>query len=1115
MAGLCMASLQSAAQELTSNTEVSPRVIETRIKEIQAATDLDEEARTGLIENYRRALGYIETARSDAAKADAFAQARESAPEQTRVIRDQLEQAQADPAALMSDLAEDASAREIEQRLRKERANQAAVSAKLAGLEQQLAAEANRPRIVRQRLLEASSLAEKLAGDLTLSPPPDQSPQLTEARRWVLSTQASAANAEIRMLDQELLSQSMRIELLQAQRDRTARNLGRIEDRVLLLETLLLDQRRSETEQVIADSDVATFGEVAGHPVIQELAQKNLELSRKLQKLTSDLEKVEAATRDAASKLKDIQQGYQTARQRLEIAGLSQALGQVLHEQRRDLPDLRQYRRHARQRAKIIAETGLRDIQLDAERRALRDESGYIALLLAEVVDEERDALAEAVQQLVTSRRALLKNTIAANTEYLRALAELDFQENRLQATASEFDSYLVERLLWVRNRRVIGINTMVVLPAEVIDFLHPQPWLEAFRALTVQATQAPWLGFVFLISGILLWKTKALRKVLRATAKPVGKLAEDNFSVTVRAVGVSILLALPWPLLTLVAGWELSQSLDASDGAKAIGAGLIRVTRVLFFLRALKVLCVDGGLAEIHFNWPASVTRALRIQLDQLLLTFMLPGFVLITAITRDPADFGGELARISFVLATAGLVLFLVRLLQPKKGMLESIRRAKGYTREMSWLWLVLGTAIPVALAIAGMVGYLYSAITLMTLIMSSLWLVLGLVIVHELVARWLLVVGGRLQLKVALERREAARAARAKEREGIESGEDFLAPVEEPEVDVASIDADTRKLLNLALLAVGFIGLGGIWTSVLPALAILQEFTLWEFLDGAAGQQQLVPVTLADLLLALVYGFVIIMAVRTIPSLLEMILRQRGSVTPGSRLAFVTLVRYSIVLVGVSVVAGTIGFNWGKIQWLVAALGVGIGFGLQEIIANFICGLIILMERPIRVGDLVTVGDTSGTVTRLQIRATTVTNFNRQELLVPNKEFITGRVLNWSLSDEVIRLVVKVGVAYGSDMNKALELVREAVENHEAVLKDPSPLITFDEFGDNSLNITARCFIASLSKRRETVSDLNLAVNQKFNEAGIVIAFPQRDVHLDTTAPLDVRIQHDPAR
>ena len=267
------------------------------------------------------------------------------------------------------------------------------------------------------------------------------------------------------------------------------------------------------------------------------------------------------------------------------------------------------------------------------------------------------------------------------------------------------------------------------------------------------------------------------------------------------------------------------------------------------------------------------------------------------------------------------------------------------------MSWLWLVLGTAIPASFAIAALAGYVYSAITMMSLIMRSIWLIFALVVAHELAARWLLVISGRLQLKVALERRAAARAAREKEQDS--SGEELVMSVEEPEVDVASIDADTRKLLHLALLVTAFVGLAGIWSGVLPALGILQEITLWEYFDGADGRQELTAVTLADLLLALVYGVVTIIATRTVPSLLEAILRQRGSITPGTRLAYATLVRYSIVLVGVSLVASTVGFNWGKIQWLVAALGVGIGFGLQEIIANFISGLIILVERPIRIG------------------------------------------------------------------------------------------------------------------------------------------------------------------
>jgi len=1111
MAGLGIPSFQGSAQELISNTEVSEKIVQTRIEEVQAKSDLDDDVRQQLLESYRKTLEYIETERFNSAQADAFAQARESAPEEAFSIREQLDAAETQAEEVTLDLAADASAREVELRTQTERANQAAVSAKLAGLEQQLAAESNRPRIVRQILLEASEKAEQLANDLKLASPPGELPLFSEARRWAMSTQAAAANAEIRMLDQELLSQSARVDLMLVQRDMTARNLQRIEARVLLLVDALAERRRSETEQIIAESDTSVFGEAGDHPVIRDLAQRNLELSQQLQRLTNELEQAEAASRVAADNLKVIKQSFQTARQRLEIAGLSQTLGQVLHEQRRDLPNLRQYRRNTQERTEIIAEASLRDIRLEAEWRELQDSPKYIAVRLAEVPDEEREALVDPMRQLISGRRALLKSTITANSEYLRALAELDFQENQVQETAAEFDSYLVERLLWVRSKKAVGIKALIVLPGEVIEFLDPQPWIEAFRALITRATQAPWLGLAVLISGLLLWKTNALREALRATAKSVGNRVEDTFTTTARAAGITILMTLPWPLLSLTAGLELSLFLDATDGAKAIGAGLLRMTVGLFFLRVFRMVCISGGLAEAHFTWPASVIRALRVQLDQLLLTFLLPAFVLTVAYYNDPADFGGELARFAFVVATAGLVVFLVRLLRPANGIYEFLRRDHGYKKEMSWLWLVLGTAIPASFAIAALAGYVYSAITMMSLIMRSIWLIFALVVAHELAARWLLVISGRLQLKVALERRAAARAAREKERDS--SGEELVMSVEEPEVDVDSIDADTRKLLHLALLVTAFVGLAGIWSGALPALGILQEITLWEFLDGAVGEQELTAVTLADLLLALVYGVVTIIATRTVPSLLEAILRQRGSITPGTRLAYATLARYSIVLVGVSLVAGTVGFNWGKIQWLVAALGVGIGFGLQEIIANFISGLIILVERPIRIGDLVTVGDTSGTVTRLQIRATTVTNFDRQEMLVPNKEFITGRVLNWSLSDEVIRLVVKVGVAYGTDMKKALALVKEAVEANDLVLKDPSPLITFEEFGDNSLNITARCFIGSLSKRREAISDLNLAVNQKLNEAGIVIAFPQRDVHLDTTSPLDVRIRTEP--
>jgi len=155
-------------------------------------------------------------------------------------------------------------------------------------------------------------------------------------------------------------------------------------------------------------------------------------------------------------------------------------------------------------------------------------------------------------------------------------------------------------------------------------------------------------------------------------------------------------------------------------------------------------------------------------------------------------------------------------------------------------------------------------------------------------------------------------------------------------------------------------------------------------------------------------------------------------------------------------------------------------------------------------------VTVGDTNGVVTKIRIRATTIRNFDAQELLVPNKEFITGRLLNWSLTDSTTRLQVTVGIAYGSDVDTAMRLMEEVARDNDHVLDEPVPSVIFQSFGDSALIMILRCFIDSAEMRAITISRLNLAINKKFNKAGIVIAFPQRDLHIDTSRPLPVRIE-----
>ena len=273
---------------------------------------------------------------------------------------------------------------------------------------------------------------------------------------------------------------------------------------------------------------------------------------------------------------------------------------------------------------------------------------------------------------------------------------------------------------------------------------------------------------------------------------------------------------------------------------------------------------------------------------------------------------------------------------------------------------------------------------------------------------------------------------------------------------------------------------------------------------------GEAQVLPVTLASVGLALFYAVITVILAKQLPAVLEIILLKFSEMQAGSRYTVTTLTNYVIVTAGAVLVFQTIGADWSQLQWLVAALGVGIGFGLQEIVANFISGIIVLFERPIRIGDVITVGDTDGVVTRIRSRATTIRNWDGKELLVPNKEFITGRLLNWSLSDQTTRVILSVGIAYGSDVRRAMRLLEEAARENENVFDDPAPSVIFETFGDNSLGLLLRCFVDSADLRYPTISALNQAINDKFNAAGIVIAFPQRDLHLDTSRPLQVELR-----
>jgi small-conductance mechanosensitive channel len=216
----------------------------------------------------------------------------------------------------------------------------------------------------------------------------------------------------------------------------------------------------------------------------------------------------------------------------------------------------------------------------------------------------------------------------------------------------------------------------------------------------------------------------------------------------------------------------------------------------------------------------------------------------------------------------------------------------------------------------------------------------------------------------------------------------------------------------------------------------------------------------------------------------------------------------VRYVVLLVSYAAAILSLHLSFSSIGWALAAVSLGVGFGLQEIVANFVSGLILLFERPVRVGDVVTVGTTTGTVDRINIRATQILNWDRQVIIIPNRRFISEEVVNWTHNDPVVRSTIDVGVAYGTDVVKARSVLFEIVTNHPDVKSDPLPRVWFWAFGDSSL--TLRTFVfTSFELRIATVNALNLEIHRRFAQEGIEIAFPQRDLHLrsvpDPTSPL----------
>lgn len=284
---------------------------------------------------------------------------------------------------------------------------------------------------------------------------------------------------------------------------------------------------------------------------------------------------------------------------------------------------------------------------------------------------------------------------------------------------------------------------------------------------------------------------------------------------------------------------------------------------------------------------------------------------------------------------------------------------------------------------------------------------------------------------------------------------------------------------------------------WSEVIGSLSEVLNVVLFE-VKGT-------PITISNLLIFLLFAGLSIALGLLARRMLRSRILKRFKLDEGISYTLSRITQYTIITLGILLSLQFIGLDLSSLAVVFGLLSVGIGFGLQNVTSNFISGLIILFERPIVVGDRVSVSNIEGDILEINIRSTKVKTVNNISIIVPNSEFVSQDVINYSYGDPTYRLDIEVGVSYNSDLDTVLEALGEVAEENPNVLRDPEPKVHLVEFGDSAWNMQLRAWIADVKYYPEVRNELNQAIVRKFSDRDIQIPFPQRDLHLRSTVPL----------
>ncbi len=1015
-----------------------------------------------------------------------------------------------DLATTIPDIPTTATADFVAQRLDERKAELKSLEQRQAEVEEEIRRRSTRATQIPVELTEARrQLTQAEIAATAVSA--EEDPLVSRARQLLATAQIHAAQARINLLEKEQARYEARSELLPLASQLISSRLAQKNDTITTLIDALKTRRRTEATATAREIKQAARETGTSHSLVRAVAAENtsfteeLNLHRVIEQQEEMVERLDSVREEA----QNIQQQYESLKEKFDQVGYSDALGILLRKQRNDLPNQRAHRSMLETLEQTLVEVNLKSLEIQDHLNELNDPAELAQEMVqpyaADLGTTEVQEIRRNITTLLQARKEYLTQIDETYEQYFQTLYSLNAAEEELVQNAELYAEFIDERILWLPSADPMSLSSISLAGQKALSILSFDTWQNYFSALAGKAR----IGFAALFGGVLLfllllfsrarWK-KRLHDILSVATK--NRLAA--FRPVMRALLYSVLTVLPLPLLMVLVGLPLS---GGYDEMAALASGLVRGGVVLFVLLLARSIIKRKGVAEVFFVWPEAALKKLR-QTFTILLWTIVPASILVRASQVDGSDGSMEVARLVLAIVLALLAIVVARLLHPKTGVLVGLDVYRGST----WLYrlrYVTFFAIPAifaGLSIAVLVGYIYTAIEVGQRLNVTFWVGAACLLVNEIIFFWILVKRRRLAIEEARRRREAAKV---QDGEGEPGTPEQTAAIAEPAIDIAAISKQAGRLLHVGVLGIFMVGMWIVWADVLPALRYLDTQPLWsvsrqvtETIGEGTTQtvDKLVPVTLADLLLALFITFLSVVAIRNIPGLLDITVFQKFSVQPGERYAFNTLIRYVIILVGVIYIFSLMGLQWKQVQWLAAAVTVGLGFGLQEIFANFVSGLILLFERPVRVGDIVSVGDVTGKVSQIRIRATTIVNWDHKEHIIPNKELITGQVLNWTLSDRMVRLVINVHVAYGSDYDKAREILLKIAKDTPHILEDPAPAAAIDKMSPSSIDLILLTHLPNMDNMMDVKHSLISRIEREFTASGITIPYPTMDVRIE---------------